>query len=775
MNGRMIYFALAALLGVLCSLVSFILFFFLVLVYLSYLVIFKRFSFSQPIGIIAVFMLFLIASQLVQHQNKTKIPQASATFQLEYIENPKIEGNLLQIIAQDTTTDEKVLLHYTIAKEEEKKELEERNFYGCICQITGSLELPKQAKNENAFNYREYLKEQHIFWIVKSKNMPLGNCRPHKLNVLTFLRQERFFGISELKRHFPPEVAALSAALIYGDQGLMSPELVENYQKMGISHLLAISGLHVSLLVGMIFYLGIRVGITRGKMTSMLLFILPVYAVLTGGSPSVLRSVLMIFLILASLKWQKQFKLLSIDAVCISFLLLLFINPLVIFNVGFQLSYIVSFTIIISGPKILQRYQNRFLQMLTVSIVSQLASLPFMLYHFFTVNLLSIFANIIYIPLYSCLFLPGVFILYFIQIMTGRVPELLLTFFANILHISTVFSETLSQTSFGQFTPGRPGVFFLLIYGAIIIAIFILAEQKFSTRHGKRLFLLFIVLFQFQPCWNKLYPIGEIDMIDVGQGDSIFIHLPFGRGNFLIDTGGVLPFQSEAWEIRTKTFEPGKDIIVPFLRGKGINQIDKLILTHGDMDHIGGALSLIKEIKIKQILFPDVKERSETEAAIVKAAEEKGIQVCYVSSGQGWKSDVSQFFILSPEKNFGGDKNRGSLTILASAGGLNWFFGGDLDQEGEEEIVKKYPKAVIDVLKVGHHGSRTSSSPVFLNKYKPKTALISAGENNRFGHPHQEALAHLKEIGAKVYRTDTQGEISFRFFHGKGTFNTYLP
>lgn len=774
MNGRLIYFALAALLGVLCSLVSFLLFFFLALIYLWFLKKLKCFSFPQLQWIMAMFLFFLVSTAITLQHNQSKLSPATTAFQLEYTDNPSIDGNLLQIIAQDTKTHEKLLLRYTITSEEEKKALEAHSFYGCLCQITGSLELPKQAKNDNAFNYREYLKQQQIFWILQSKDSPLINCQPHKLNLLTFLKQERFYGVRELEDHFPPEVAAIAAALIYGDQDLMSPELLTSYQKLGLSHLLTISGLHVSLLIGMIFYLGIRLGITRELMSNFLLLILPGYAVLTGGSPAIVRSVMMIFLVLLSLKAKKRFKLLPIDAVSISFLFFLLLNPLVIFNIGFQLSFIVSFAIIISSQHILQRYHSSILQMLAVTIVAQLASLPFLLYHFFSVNLLSLLVNLIFIPLYSFLLLPGVFILFFMQIIFGFVPAPLMNLFAKIVQLSGELSQNLSQLSFGQFTPGRPEGLFLLLYGVILIMIFAFGEQKYSKRQRNILFILFFVLSQFQLCWNWLNPEGEVDMIDVGQGDSILIHLPNGKGNYLIDTGGVLPFEMEAWEQRAQAFEPGRDIVVPFLKGKGITEIDKLILTHGDMDHIGGALSVMKEIRIKQIVLPAVQDISAAEADVVKTAEDMGIDIEYVSAGQGWTGDRNQFFILSPEKNFAGDSNRGSLTILARIGGLNWFFGGDLDQTGEEEIVKKYPEAAIDVLKVGHHGSKTSSSPVFLNKFKPKVALISVGEKNRFGHPHQVVLDNLKKTNVKIFRTDNQGEISYRFFHEKGTFYPYL-
>lgn len=772
MNGKLIYFSIASLLGVLCSLQSFALFFFLAVLYTLMLVRFKRLSYVQFLLLIGLFLFFLAVSQYIVNQNKTKTPDSASVFYLEFIDDPIIDGDLLQIKVKDSKYREKYLLRYTIQSEQEKKLLENSNFFGQKCKVSGSLEMPKQAKNENAFNYREYLKRNSIFWLLESKKMPLENCSQVKVNALSLLKEVRFKGISFLEKKFPPEVAALSSALIYGDRSLMTPELLTNYQNAGISHLLAISGLHVSLLVGMIFFIGIRLGVTRETMSTGILCFLPVYAVLTGGSPSVIRAVVMIFLVMLTLKWKNKFKLLPIDALSIAFSLNILLNPMVIFDVGFQLSFSVSAAIILSAHTIMHRYHNNFVRMFMTTVCAQLAALPFLLYHFFGVTLLSIVINLLFIPLYSYIFLPGVYLLFLIQILFGMVPSSLMKAFAYIVHVSNNLVQVFCEFSFANFTPGRPGIPFLVIDTVIILTIFILWERRGKQ---KTIMILCSMLLLLPLCWNKLNPFGEVSVIDVGQGDSIFIHLPFDKGNYLIDTGGTLPFGVETWQKRAKTFETGEDVVVPFLKGKGITRIDKLILSHGDMDHIGGAFAIIKELNVKQVVLSDVLEHSETEKAIMENAVKKGIQVVFVSSGNQWGDGDHQFSVLSPEKNFDGDRNRGSIVILTHIGGLYWFFGGDLDQAGEEEIVRKFPNVSIDILKAGHHGSKTSSSDIFLNHYQPKVALISAGEKNRFGHPHKEVIDKLTKINAVIFRTDRQGQIKYHFFNGTGTFSTFLP
>lgn len=775
MNGRYLYFAFTSLLAVLCSFVSFPLFFLVTVIYCLLLVKYKHFSSAQLLSIIGIFLLLLISSRLALVHNKTKIPVQKAVFELTFDQDPKIDGDRLEILAREVTSHEKILLHYKINSESEKQSLLTRNFFGKLCKVTGTLSQPKRAKNENAFNYREYLQQKQVFWILDSNQMPLKNCRSVKLSLPGLIKQIRFYGIKNLYNHFPPQVAALASALIYGDQSLIDPETLENYQKIGITHLLAISGLQASLCIGMVFYLGIRLGGTREAVINLLLIILPVYAVLTGATPSVVRAVVMIFLVMATIKWKTSMKLLPIDTISLAFCLFLLFNPFSLFDIGFQLSFSVTIVIIMSSPIILKRYHNAVSRILATTLTAQIASLPSLLYHFYGVSLISIVANLVYIPLYSFVFLPCVYIFAIWQLIIGIVPMPIMNLFANLVSLSGKLSEMLARLSAFDFIPGRPSGLELIIYIVGLLLILIIWEHEYWRRNRIPVILLCCFLATFQTVCNQINPAVEVTMIDVGQGDSFLIHLPFNKGNYLIDTGGTLSFNEENWRKRANPFEVGKDVVVPFLKSKGIRKIDKLILTHGDTDHIGGALAVLNEIKIGQIMLPLVANLSDSEKKIVQIAGKKGIPVYDTSTGDHWKAGGSTFFILSPEKNFSGESNMSSVVVYATIGGLNWFFGGDLPKEGEEKIIKEHPNLSVDVLKVGHHGSNTSSSELFLQRVKPKIALISVGEKNRYGHPHQEVINSLTKIGAGIYRTDQQGEVSYHFYHGKGTFSHFLP
>jgi competence protein ComEC len=773
MNGKFIYFALAALLGVISSVYLFLPFLLLTIIYLYCLSKFKRYSSHQIVFVLGIYAVFFISGHYAEMNQKTSIPDSTTSFVLTYNENPKIDGDMFQIAAIDERYKEKVVLRYKIKSEKEKEALSNTNFYGHVCRVPGKLKKPSNAKNPNSFNYRSYLAAKQIFWIVEVQNNPSQNCAKTKSSPLNLIKELRFTGINYLEDTFPPEIASLSAALIFGDRSLLSPDVLTAYQRTGIVHLLAISGLHVSLLIGMFFYLGIRFGLTRQFMTDLLLVILPFYAILTGASPSVIRAVLMVFLVMIILKYNRQLKLSSLDAVSLTFMIYLFFSPTILFDAGFQLSFSVSFAIILSVSYILPSYNHSVQSMLAVSIIAQLSALPILLYHFFEVSFIGVAANLLYIPLFSFILLPGLYLLFFIQIIFHDVPMFFIYLLNKVISLANGLIEHLATYSAFRMVPGRPTWIMLIIYVLLILGLFFSWEAKVYIRKKLLLPVLVVLLIGFQVTFNWINPYGEVTMIDVGQGDSILIRFPFGKGTYLVDTGGTIQFPEEEWKKNDKPFEVGRDVVVPYLKGKGITKIDKLILTHGDMDHIGGVFSIINEVKVKQIIMPAVAQPSDSELAIIQLAAEKEIPVVKVSEGSRWHCGESLFYVLGPEKNYQGERNSGSIAFFANIGGLNWFFGGDLDQKGEEEIIRKYPNLKIDVLKAGHHGSKTSTSQVFVNKLKPKFSLISAGENNRYGHPNQEVLNRLKD--SNIYRTDQQGAITYRFLRNHGTFSTYLP
>ena len=203
---------------------------------------------------------------------------------------------------------------------------------------------------------------------------------------------------------------------------------------------------------------------------------------------------------------------------------------------------------------------------------------------------------------------------------------------------------------------------------------------------------------------------GEITCFGCRAGGLYFIRLPFGKGNYLIDTGGSLTFEKQPWQERDRAFDVGEDTVVPFLKSKGVTTIDKLILTHGDADHAGSAESILQEMKVQELVLADRKEKNELERKLIGMAQSEGIAIRYVHAGDRWRVGENRFYILSPEENSQSDSNDGSIVIYTELGGLKWLFTGDLEADGEANLIKKNPTLSVDVLKVGHHGSKSSTT-----------------------------------------------------------------
>jgi competence protein ComEC len=770
MKGKFVFFCISALFGII-SAVEGIWVISLFLLYLFILGFLKRVPNKWLLLNSIFYLIYFLIGNFTVINNKSILPSHTTDFHIQFSDEVKINGDRFRAVVKEKKTKEKLILTYKISSEMEKKLLQQYPLLKYSCPMKGELIVPDEARNENAFNYREYLKQKHIFWELQVAEWSLGSCLSGQLTFIDKVKKWRLQGISLIEKNFTKVSASLAAALIFGTRDLLSEEQVAAYQKLGVIHLISISGLHVALLVGMIFYLGIRLGAVREKLSWALIIILPLYAFLTGATPSVNRSVLMTMMILSVSQMKFSIQLRSIDGLCLSFLLLAFWNPLVIYDIGFQLTYIVTLSLLLSLP-IVSCYPSFIGKMTITSYISQASALPFLLYYFFEIPLLSIVANILFIPLYSFLFLPGLIILFLFHFVSTDVFQILSILLSSIIEFSNRIAVWASSMPWTRLIPGRPSILFLILYSGSILLTFYHWE--------KRKYVLIMSLPWIIVCTQlfipNISPKGEVSFIDVGQGDSILIKLPYNRGNYLIDTGGTISFSSEEWKQKKQNFEVGQDVLVPYLKGKGIATLDLLILTHGDMDHIGGSLSLLKELKVKKILLPFVSsEKSSVEIKLEKLAIKQNIEISYMFEGLSWKVEESEFTILAPPGNYSGEKNDGSIVISARIAGVSWLFTGDLGKEGEELLVKNYPIMTINVLKIGHHGSKNSTSKDFIRHFTPEYSIISVGEKNGFGHPHSEVLSILEASESIILRTDLHGGISYKFSGKGGTFFKVIP
>jgi competence protein ComEC len=768
MNGKSVHFAIGAMLGILCALQEFLPYFLIFLFYFYVLYRYKSFSKKMMYQFFFIFILYGMVGFVAHIENKTEFTGKETNFEVQ-IRQAEINGDQLQMTVKNIENGEKLLLQYKIKTAQEKINLEDSIMYGSKCSITGTLKLPSTSRNPNAFNYQQYLAYKQIFWILTAGKSPFTSCLPSKATFISATEKIRHIGMNYVKTYFPEPTASLAVALLFGERDWMPQELISSYQKIGIVHLLAISGLQVTFLTGIIFLFGIRLGVVREKMISIMIIFLPFYALVTGASPSVVRAVLMMLFILVSLRVSKS-RFSPLDALCGAFLVSLLYSPYLIFDVGFQLSFAACTALILSTQILKDR--SSITQLLLTTWLAQIATLPTILFNFYEFSLISIVANLLFVPLFSAILSPVIFFMFILYPFIGFLLYPFLQILNKVVILTNDIIEWLSQLPYHMITLGKPSLPLLILYIIAIFVTFIKWERNRSKLLKGSYFL--IVPFLFQIIFNIWSPQGEITFIDVGQGDSILVKMPYNQGTYLIDTGGAVKFGKEDWQEKNKTFEVGNDIVVPFLKSKGITTLDKLILTHGDYDHIGAAGAIIEQLNVKEILFPDISERSKLEVEIIHLANQKGIKSTLVSEGDSWKIGENQFLILSPSRGEDADKNNGSTVIYAIVGGLSWLFTGDIEQEMEKKLTEKYPFDIA-ILKVGHHGSKSSSSEVFLQQFYPEMAIISVGEKNRYGHPQTEVLSRLEKLNIQVLRTDQHGAISYIFKRGKGTFSVWIP
>lgn len=665
----------------------------------------------------------------------------------QIINDLKIDGDSFQAVVR--CQKEKLQLSYKISTEKEQQNLKKLT-YGQFISVSAKLEPPQINRNQDQFNYKEYLKGKNINYILQVNTLYIsGQSAP---SILMRIQNIRLLIMNHLTENISPKITPYLLALIIGEKNGFSPDMYEVYQQMGVVHLLAISGLHVNLLIGSIYFLLLKFGITRERVTVSLLVLLPFYVILTGASPPVIRAATMTALLLLSEKYATKWS--SFSVICISFILFFIIQPQVIYEVGFQLSYVVSFGIILSSHRILARQQSPFVKSLTISFISTMMSSVVMMYHFYSFSWVGIFFNLLYVPLFTIIVLPGCLGVFLLSIITPtlmKIPEYMLTFLIQLMEsLTNIFAKIPNQT----IITGRPSTIMLVLIIATILLFFYQWQKK---QFPIGIFICFCLLCYF----SSFNATGKVSFIDVGQGDSILIQLPKNKGNYLIDTGGELLVEKEAWTKKRKPFTIGGSILTPVLKSKGISSLDKVIITHSDADHMEGLDELQKNIAIKELIFAKGAENKAIMREALKTMPK--VKQTIILAGAQWQVGQNKFECLYPNE-MGEGGNDDSIVLKAILDNKTWIFTGDLETSGEKELLDKSIKA--DILKVGHHGSKTSTSKAFVNQVKPTYAIIPCGLKNRFGHPHKETIDTLEEAEAMIFRTDLQGEIIYTF--GKG-------
>lgn len=737
----------------------------LILLPLIYLSVHKKWKilFTCIITICITVAICFIQNNLL-NSPKTK---PSLNYQGKILSTPAIDGNKISFNYK-LHNQEVFVVSYADTENDlsnfKKRDLADR------CHLKGELSRPNPNSNPYLFNYKQYLLNQHIQWILTADVKSTNSCSTGKRTILETLLFSRKALTGYVENHFTDQTVGYINALLFGDRSKMDIQTESQYQLVGIVHLLAISGSHISLISLAAYYFLIRIGITKETSLYTTIIIIIYYGFLAGASASVVRAVVIGVLVCIVKLMKKKVSITSL--LFISCILMIAAKPSYVDDVGFQFSFLASFVLILTSKKLLQI--NSWLgKALFTSCTTQLASLPILLVNFHEFSPYSMLVNLIFVPFISFIVMPLCifgFLLSFISSTLHNCVEAILSF---CIYWSSKFLTLCLHLPFVKLTFIHPSRTVLIFYFLSIFFFFYSLEIekiKHQLKYSIIAVFVLIIAHYFYPYFN---PVGKIMFIDIGQGDCTLIKLPYNKGNYLIDTGGKVIMNKAKWMERKKTFSTGSDIVIPVLKGEGISKLDKLIFTHGDFDHIGGGKEILQTFKVKTLFVGDKVKYKATEQERIDIAKENGVNVKKISEGYNWQTNGSTFQVINPKKNYSGDENHGSIVIRAYIGGKSWLFTGDFDSSGEQRVLSDYPNLKTDILKVGHHGSDTSSSEEFIKAVNPELAIISVGKKNRYGHPKKEVVDRLNRYKVKILRTDENGAITYEFKNGQGTFYTF--
>ena len=739
------YYAIAVLVATLAAHES--LWLFLWLVVLLLFCIYKRFAKGQ---LYAIVLVSIVSFSYVSWQLQPLLEPLYLPAKLTWTDEYKINGANMRGFMKD----EKgrfIYVVYSFQSEQEKAMYSANSLAGQQYVVLGELVLPAYPAHEYGFHMSTYLKSKNAIGIVEVSSWQLVK---QETTMKQRLSKQRLRLKQHIEQTFPPSLVAEAQALLIGLQENVDYETSRAYQKLGITHLFAISGLHVAL-VSFIFFQGLlRVGIRKELATVILIVILPIYALLAGGAPSVWRAVSVVELILLAryFRWRVS----AVDALAISFIGFILIQPGVLYQVGFQLSYLATFSLIFSS-RLIARMLNLILQSFMITFVCQIFVYPLLLHHFYELSFSSFLANILFVPLFSFIILPVNIFLLVVTFLPGPLDMWLFSLYEPCRTMITSFIMAVQNLPYQMWTPGKPSKVMMLFCYSSVLATLYYADMK-KWRIAILVLLLPAIILQLQLYTNKNV---LITFINVGQGDCILIELPFRRGVYLIDAGGLLRFEQEAWKERDDLYEVGRQIVVPYLKGKGISKIDTFILTHADADHVEGAEEIVREVTIKEVhVTPNSLDKAVMTDFLQEAAKKK-ILIREQLAGHSWQVGHTTFRYIWPyDTDYEG--NNDSLVLVMESGHFKALFTGDLEKEGEGALIQNAYENLKDVtlLKAGHHGSKTSSTEEFIDVTNPQLTIFMAGKNNRYNHPHTEVVERFNERGLPHLTTGEVGTIT---------------
>ena len=604
---------------------------------------------------------------------------------------------------------------------------------GDVITFKGKFQKQVSQRNYGGFDYRLFLKTKGICGIFVDSSVVKVQKTTFK-NPISVVRKEI---IQLFNNRLKNKNAGLIIGLTIGDKSYIDKETKESFVNASLSHVLAISGTHFAYIIMMLKLIR---KIIKSRNIALVTEMLGVafFIGLTGGSPSVVRAgLLCIIKVLGNLFNRKIVVWYSFSLV---FLIQLLMNPYVIFDLGFILSYCGTAGILLFYKKLKKKIKYNSV---CLALSANIVLLPIVAYNFNKLPFNFLISNFL-----SSLLLAPILILGYVScVLRNSIVFTILDLLLDFFRVGTEFCANMPLSNLIIITPSIIS----------IICYYVLVYLLFWNRKKTYIIICIVVII----CSNFHFA-GDnliINFIDVDQGDCTLVRCD-GK-NILIDSGGS---ESESYDV-------GKSTLLPYLLNRGINKLDYIIYSHFDSDHCKGSIYLLNNIKVKKIIIGIQKENYENYIKIKQIANSKKIKIIQLQKGDMFNiTEHLSMYVLWPSKDMlimENAINNNSLVFKMLYKKYSVLFTGDIEKIAEERILNLYfkNKEILraTVLKVAHHGSKSSSIEAFINAVKPSYALIGVGRNNNFGHPNEGVLKRLKENNIAVYRTDLNGEITLSF------------
>lgn len=713
--------------------------------------LFKKYLYKKMFFIILliIFLLGLFYSKfkLEDYQNKYNGGEINTTIKILSL-NKNTEYYLAYICKNENA--DKFIIYFP-------KEMDIE--IGQVFYVNASFEKPTEMRNRGGFNYAKYLYSQNIYGIleIESEEDIFLKELP-EFNIVNEIRESI---INFFERIFPKNDVGIMVGMIIGDTSYITEETKNDFKNAGITHLLAVSGSNITYIIIFTKFLFNSL-IGRKNSNYIVIIFLIIFMLVAGSSPSVVRATIMgIIIIIAEIISRKPNIYASLST---SALIILIYNPLSIFDMGFLLSFGGTIGIVLFYEKIKAWIINKFsiknnvlvyiVETLSVTLSAQIVLTPIMCYAFNTISFVSILVNVLIVPISGILTILG-FVTYIIGIICFPVAKFFGYSIFIIIRIITIIANMFSKIPFSNILVITPKIYWIIIYYLIIYRII------FKVRNRLMNFSLYILIVIC--IFIELLPHNclEINFIDVGQGDCTYIETRSGE-TILIDGGGS----------ENSDYDVGESILLPYILDRQKMKIDLMIISHMHEDHIEGLITIIEKIKVERIILGRC-NNNDLYRKFLDISAKKGIKIETVYAGETIYMDDVKIEVLYPEKyeRIDENENNNSLILKLIYENVSVLFTGDIEKEGEEKISGNINA---DILKVAHHGSKTSSTENFISRVKPQICLIGVGDDNKFGHPNHEVIERLKNNNCIIYRTDENGEISIKIKKDKIYINTLI-